>query len=303
MDPNVPKAKRIKFKTLVRNQLGPKMADDEVIDTQDEYEAWIASCAGDQAAFPKNIDWNVEMVLAVAAGEQPTAGHEIAILAVAEITGGFVGIQWEVLYTMRRDHGMSGQVITYPQHVVKTRKFGGVVTFRRVHDPVFTTLAVGEEDPRPTTLAVGEEDPHPTTLAVGEEDPHPTTLAVGEEGPRPTTLAVGEEGPRPTTLAVGEEDPPMTTLAVGEEDQRMTTLAVGEEDPRPTTLAVGEEDQRMTTMAVGEEEPRMTTMAVGEEGARMTTMATGEEDPGPTTMATGEESSRGPSGFGPFGIF
>lgn len=36
--------------------------------------------------------------------------------------------------------------------------------------PIYTTLAIGEEDPA-TTLAIGEEDPPLTTLAIGEEDP------------------------------------------------------------------------------------------------------------------------------------
>jgi hypothetical protein len=44
--------------------------------------------------------------------------------------------------------------------------------------PIYTTLAVGEEDPL-TTLAIGEEDPV-TTLALGEEGTV-TTHAVGEE--------------------------------------------------------------------------------------------------------------------------
>lgn len=44
--------------------------------------------------------------------------------------------------------------------------------------PIYTTLAIGEEDPV-TTLAIGEEEPVATTLAIGEEDP--TTLSLKEE--------------------------------------------------------------------------------------------------------------------------
>jgi hypothetical protein len=40
-------------------------------------------------------------------------------------------------------------------------------------DPIYTTLAVGEEDP--TTEAFGEEDPILTTLALGEEEPETAT--------------------------------------------------------------------------------------------------------------------------------
>jgi hypothetical protein len=58
-------------------------------------------------------------------------------------------------------------------------------------EPVFTTLAVGEE---------GDPDPLPEPIGSPEE-PVFTTLAVGEEGGEPepgwpvfTTFAVGEEG-------------------------------------------------------------------------------------------------------------
>ncbi len=51
-------------------------------------------------------------------------------------------------------------------------------------DPIYTTLALGEED-RVTTMALGEEQ---SPVQAGEF----TTLAVGEED-RVTTLALGEE--------------------------------------------------------------------------------------------------------------
>lgn len=44
-----------------------------------------------------------------------------------------------------------------------------------------TSQAIGEEEPIYTTLALGEEDPN-TTDAIGEEDPY-TTMALGEEEP------------------------------------------------------------------------------------------------------------------------
>jgi hypothetical protein len=258
---NVPQSKRVKFKKLVANDSGPVGADEEVIDTQEEYDEWIAACTGNREAFPK-FDFGGQMLIAVSAGERPTAGYRAQITGIVEITGGFVGIQWQVLYRVCAPRGQTAQVVTYPQQVVRTRRFEGLITFHRTDEPDITTLAVGEEDPRMTTLAVGEEEPQAqrmTTMAVGEEDPQPqamkmTTLAIGEEDPRPTTLAVGEESQQATTLALGEEGPQPTTLAVGEEDQRTTTLAVGEEGP-VTTLAVGEENPRATTLAVGEEGP------------------------------------------------
>jgi hypothetical protein len=235
MHPNVPQARRVKFKAVVHNQAGPAVAGHEVIDTPEEYKEWIAACTGDKGAFPENIDFEKEMLIAVAAGQRPTGGYDIRITAIAEIVGGVVGVQWEVLYSLNSPGGPAPDVLTYPQHVVRARRFEGIITFRPLEAPVYTTLALGEEGPPPQP----PPPPRATTLAVGEEGPTATTLAVGEEGPTATTLAVGEEGPTATTLAVGEEGPPATTKMIGEE--------------MPTTNAVGEEV--MTTMAVGEEGP------------------------------------------------
>ena len=217
---NVPQSKRVKFKTLVTNDSGPVGADEEVIDTQEEYDAWIAACTSSRDAFPK-FDFGGQMLIAVSAGEHPMDGFRAQVSGIVEITGGIVGVQWQVLYrVLPRRTGHVTRGLTYPQHVVRTPRFEGLITFHQTGAPDMTTLAVGEEDPQgqPTTLAVGEENPQPTTLAVGEEGPHMTTLAIGEE----------QGGGQLTTLAVGEEN-------------QVTTLAVGEENPRPTTLAVGEE--------------------------------------------------------------
>lgn len=48
----------------------------------------------------------------------------------------------------------------------------GNVTGGTKKPPIYTTLAIGEEDCQ-TTLAIGEED-IATTLALGEEEPLPT---------------------------------------------------------------------------------------------------------------------------------
>ncbi len=253
---NVPHAKRVKFKTLVANDSGPARALEEVIDTREEYDDWITSCVADRDAFPADFDFETQMLVAVGAGQRPTGGWKLQIIGIAEIVGGFVGVQWQVLYRLQRADGPVTNALTHPQHVVRTHRFEGLITFRRVEEHAMpTTQAVGEHGPTLTTLAVGEEGPQPTTLAVGEEGPQPTTLAIGEEGPQPTTLAIGEEDPQPTTLAIGEEGPQPTTRMIGEEGPQPTTLAIGEEGPGggPTTLAIGEEV--VTTLAMGEEGP------------------------------------------------
>jgi hypothetical protein len=141
-------------------------------------------------------------VIAVALGQRPTPAYELEILAVDQITGGFVGVQTQVQYVVREPTPATPpDALTrpaYPHHVVRVKNASGLVVFRRVGEPQPTTLMVGEEGGMMTTLALGEEGPQFTTLAVGEE---------GGGGPPPmTTLAVGEEGGGgPTTLAVGEE--------------------------------------------------------------------------------------------------
>ena len=70
---------------------------------------------------------------------------------------------------------------------------------RERHDePMFTTLAVGEE---------GDPDPYPDPAHHLPEEPVFTTMAVGEEGdPDPYPGPAGLPGePVFTTLAVGEE--------------------------------------------------------------------------------------------------
>lgn len=240
---NVPQSTRVKFKTLVSNESGPPRADEEVIDTQEEYDEWIAACTADRDAFPR-FDFNGQMLLAVSAGQTPVNRHRTQITGIVEITGGFVGIQWQVFYRVRPPGGHVSQVVTCPQHVVRTRRFEGLITFHQAEEAgLATTLAIGEEEP--PQRAPGQGQGQMTTRALGEEGPPSyTTLAVGEEGGPYTTLAVGEEdGGAATTMAMGEEGGSMTTLAVGEEGPQLTTLAVGEENPgpRPTTLAVGEE--------------------------------------------------------------
>jgi hypothetical protein len=135
----------------------------------------------------------------------------------------------EEVKTMRHRRDDHGQA---PHH-------GGHRARGSGEEPVFTTMAVGEE---------GDPDFHPDPVVHRPEEPVYTTMAVGEEGepdPRPdpigspeefvfTTLAVGEEGGDPeaewpvaTTMAVGEEGCPGP-----EEGGFATTAAIGEEgDP------------------------------------------------------------------------
>lgn len=116
-------------------------------------------------------------------------------------------------------------------------------------DPVFTTLAVGEEDgggigypipPQP-------EPPIATTLALGEEDGGYDPLPPQPQPPILTTHAIGEEdsgNPEPVKPPV--EPPVATTKALGEEDGGIDIPVIkplpDKDLPIFTTQALGEED-------------------------------------------------------------
>jgi len=232
--PNMPQAHPLKFRNLVHGSGGPRMAINEVVDDREELEEYAQDCVGedDRAAIAASTPrFEREKVIAVALGQRPTAAWTVEIVAVTQITGGFVGIQTRIDYVER---GPSGPATPpdalaapgYPHHLVRVKNVAGVVTFRRIPD--VTTLAVGEEGPPVTTMAVGEEAPAMTTMMLGEEGPPVTTMAVGEEGGAwaggrvaaarrmspedPSTAATGEEGGDPTTLATGEESAGMLTM-------------------------------------------------------------------------------------------
>lgn len=183
--------RRIKFKTVARNDAGPREADEEVIDTKEEYAAWMERCAGDREAFDTNVDFEREMLIAVSAGEQATKGHDLTILGIAQIVGGAVGVQWQVLYALRSDPGAVAKVQTYPQHVVRTKVFPGVVTFRRVSEPalVLDGALAGQLEPVTSRWGIKIPRPQPATT------PEPrgaiqTTMNVGEDATMPISQPV-----------------------------------------------------------------------------------------------------------------
>lgn len=149
-------------------------------------------------------------------------------------------------------------------------------------EPVFTTLAVGEEGP---------SDPGPDLVFM----PHPGVRPWGPPGWPPASGDGGGTSPDP-------DEPVFTTLAIGEEgapDPDSGTV-VPPYDPvggggLPTTLATGEE---------GDSDPVFTTFAIGEEGDGGSPPEAGTVTPGSagtpwegtaTTLAIGEE---GDAGFG-----
>lgn len=144
-------------------------------------------------------------------------------------------------------------------------------------EPVFTTLAVGEE---------GDPDPGPDLAFM----PYPGGRPWGQPGWPPAAGGANGTTPDPdepifTTLAIGEEgdpDPDSGTVALppasSEDGGTYTTLAIGEEGDSasmPTTLATGEEGDDgsppedgagAVCRAANPWEGTVTTLALGEEG-------------------------------------
>jgi hypothetical protein len=139
MSGDVPTFRLIKFKTLLRDMRGPMDATNEVMDDQEELDTYVESCQGKErpsraVAFPD------ERVIAVALGARPQGGDSVEIIAVVQETGGFVGVQHHVLYVEHVPHGLATDMITYPQHVIRLRGLGGIVSFRRVPDSIGASL-------------------------------------------------------------------------------------------------------------------------------------------------------------------
>lgn len=218
-DPNFPQSHPIKFRNVFRGTGGPQVVINEVIDDADELKEYADSCKTDGDNIRnQQVDFKKERLIAVAIGERPTSGFEVEIVAVTQVTGGFVGLQTIVSYVERAPRGPAGQMLTYPHHIVRAKNVMGVVIYRRISEgtPVFPgapqTFAAPAAAPADfTTLAVGEEDPPITTLAVGEEEPRLTTMRAGEEGP--TLFRPGEHGT--TVWSPWEEN--LTTMRFGEE--------------------------------------------------------------------------------------
>ena len=197
-------------------------------------------------------------------------------------------------------------------------------------EPVFTTLAIGEEgdsDPGPGLAFMPHpggrpwESPGRPPFAGDGDGTNPgrgkpvfTTLAIGEEGDSASGPGAGVAPRDPaggggtfTTLAIGEEGDPAFGSGAGVAPRdpagdggTFTTLAIGEEGdsgPMPTTLAIGEE---------GDVDPVLTTRALGEEGDAGSPPEAGTVPAGPagrpwegtaTTLALGEKGDAGHGGW------
>lgn len=294
---DIPKFSLLKFRTLIRDTRGPSEAVSEVLHAQDELDDYLASCQ-DKPGLKQPVAFPDEKAVAVALGSRPTTGYGVEIIAVVQETGGFVGVQHHVLYTEQAPHGIAADHVTFPQHVIRVRGLGGIVSFRHVADSIGHSLAAltaAATGPGAAPPAGNGGNGHATTLAVGEEGAPPTTLATGEEGTAPTTLAAGEM--HLTSLYIGEETPPTahagehpTTLGLGEE-MHVTSFVVGEEAP-PTAHA----GEHPTTFGLGEEH-HVTSFVVGEE-MHVTSLYVGEET---LTHPFGEGHSGGGGPRGPFG--
>lgn len=160
MSGDVVEFSQVKFRTLLRDTRGPTNATNEVLHTQEQLDGYVESCQDKQqprhvVAFPE------ERVIAVALGARPHGGDHVEIVAVVQETGGVVGVQHHVLYVEHVPHGLATDMITYPQHVIRLRGIGGIVSFRQVPDWLGHSLyalagaTLGENRRQPTAPAIG----------------------------------------------------------------------------------------------------------------------------------------------------
>src|ERR1043166_3225585 len=171
---DIPKFSLLKFRTLIRDTRGPSDGVNEVLHTQEELDEYLASCQ-DKPRLKHPVAFPEEKAVAGGLGARPHGGYGVEIIAVVQETGGFVGVQHHVLYTEQVPHGIATDMVTFPQHVIRLRGLGGIVSFRQVPDTIGHSLAAlvaaanaPEAPAQPSTRAFGEEQ-QATSFVVGEE--------------------------------------------------------------------------------------------------------------------------------------
>ncbi len=120
----------IPFQTLRKsNHDGPVKPSCEVIRTSDELKNFYdlldyENPHRDIIIPPVNFD--TEMVLAVARGECPTEGYSVEIEEIIEHEGKLIAM----IYEINSEEGIQ-TACSYPYHAVKTARYDGEIEFRK----------------------------------------------------------------------------------------------------------------------------------------------------------------------------
>lgn len=99
---------------------GPKVAKEEVISSQDAYTTFFE----DSPPNTPDVNWEEEMVLAVALGERRSGGYSVEINRIRHHTIGFMQGSVEIRYVETVSSGATHDALTYPYHAVKCQRVG-----------------------------------------------------------------------------------------------------------------------------------------------------------------------------------
>jgi hypothetical protein len=132
----------IKFETIYQGAEGPKTAVHAIIQSQKQLDGTLPNAA-QLGIKPGTINFDREQLIIVGLGARPTTGYKVAIDNVMYLTDRNAGPTANqnlpdltlVTYTELKAGGASGDMITYPVHIIKTQKLTGAVQFNEVQPP------------------------------------------------------------------------------------------------------------------------------------------------------------------------
>jgi hypothetical protein len=134
----------MKFETLYQGAEGPKSPVHAVIQSGRQLAGTLANAA-QLGITAGSINFETEELIIVGLGARPTTGYKVDIWDVAYLTDRNEGPEAGknlpnltiVDYTEFKPTGISGDMITYPLHIIKTEKLTGAVQFSQSSpDPV-----------------------------------------------------------------------------------------------------------------------------------------------------------------------
>lgn len=154
----------IAFTTVAQEQQGgPKTAKEAVIGSQGDYTAFFDGAPPDSP----DVNWEEEIVVAVALGERRTGGYSVEITSIRLDTIGIAAGTVSISYVERTPEDGAPDVLTYPYHVVKCRRVGIRYFFHKAtkatNDNRALCTATYRAQQMPGTVIIYAEGVHGTT--------------------------------------------------------------------------------------------------------------------------------------------
>jgi hypothetical protein len=151
----------IAFTTVAHGQQdGPKTAKEEVIGSHAAYTAFFDGSPPDSS----DVNWDEEIVVAVALGERRTGGYSVEITRIALTTIGITAGTVFISYVERTPEDGAPDVLTYPYHAVKCRRAGIRYFFdKATNENRALCTATYRAQHLPGTVIISAEGVHGTT--------------------------------------------------------------------------------------------------------------------------------------------